>query len=964
MRHSAPIEKEKSPQELASALLDEVKALITEVRPEQSARLRVELDSTLDREIGLDSLSRVELIGRIERSFEVTLPERVFTEAETPRDLLRAVLSADPSKSTTQVVDSAKMELPETEGEPHQAETLIEVLNWHAYAHPNRPQIRFYSEAEEGEVITYGQLRERAASVASGLQNLGVEPGEPVALILPTGQDYFFSFFGILLAGGVPVPMYPPVRWKGAGDHLLRHRAIMSNCAASTLITVPEARKFAGLLKTQVDTLDNIVTVADLESADVDFQEPAVKSNAVAFLQYTSGSTGNPKGVVLTHANLLSNIRAMGNAIEADSSDVFVSWLPLYHDMGLIGAWLGSLYYAMVLVIMPPTSFLARPKRWFEAIHRYRGTLSAAPNFAYELCLKRLADNELEGLDLSTWRVAFNGAEPVNPDTVERFCKRFDKFGFKRKTFSPVFGLAECSVGLAFPPLERDPIVDRIQRDSLVKGGQAIPADDSDALPHRFVSCGRPIPGHEIRVVDEAGRELPERREGKVQFRGPSATSGYYRSFEETRRLFDEDWLNTGDLGYFAGGDLFVTGRTSDIIIRAGRNIYPQELEEAIGRISGVIEGHVAVFGSSDSASGSEKLVVLAEARSKNPEVLDEIRAAINALSTDLVGTPPDDCVLAPPRTVLKTSSGKIRRSASRELYERGAIGQHEGATWKQVARLTWAGFLPQVRRTCRNTSAAIYAACCWTVFVTMAPFVWLAVVTLPYSSWRWSFIRMTGRLLARITRIPLIVNDAEHTSLARPCVIVSNHASYLDGYVLAATLPVNVRFVAKAELKENIFIRLFLNRLGAEYVERFDSLQGIEDAGRIGGESIVNRPLLYFAEGTFTRMPGLLPFHMGGFLAAAKTGADVIPLAIRGTRSILRADSWFPRWGAITVTIGTPLATKNSRDQTASELWADAVRLRDAARDHILRHCGEPDLAHERAPIFEAAKHPRNSSS
>jgi len=443
-------------------------------------------------------------------------------------------------------------------------------------------------------------------------------------------------------------------------DHMRRHSAILKNCEAKIMVIIPEAKRFVQVLKAQVESMHTLATVEELISGKSTYNKYTPAANNIAFLQYTSGSTGNPKGVMLSHANLLANIHALGDVVQVKSTDVIVSWLPLYHDMGLIGTWLSGLYYAAMLVVMSPLSFISRPQRWLWAFHRFRGTISAAPNFAYELSLKRLTDNDLQGLDLSSWRIACNGAEPVSPETVENFCRQFGKYGFKRKTMMPVYGLAECSVGLAFPPLDRDPLIDKIDRDVFVDTGHAVPSAESNEKVLRFVACGRPLPNHEVRIVDNAGRELPERYEGRLQFRGPSATSGYYHNAEDTKQLFDGDWLDSGDMAYIAGGDIFITGRKKDIIIRAGRNIYPQELKEAVGKIAGVRKGNVVVFATKDTVNQTEKLVVMAETRKENPGKQNALREEINTLAMDLVGAAADEVVLAPPGTVLKTSSGKF----------------------------------------------------------------------------------------------------------------------------------------------------------------------------------------------------------------------------------------------------------------------------------------------------------------
>ena len=409
------------------------------------------------------------------------------------------------------------------------------------------------------------------------------------------------------------------------------------------LITNDDAKAVARLLTSHIDSLRHVFSVGELERARHACDVVTRSGDDTAFLQYTSGSTGDPKGVILTHANLLANIRGDGRAMAAESGDVFVSWLPLYHDMGLIGAWFGSLYHAPKLVIMSPLTFLSRPERWLWAIHRYRGTLSAAPNFAFDLCVRRIDDAAIAGLDLSHWRLVANGAEAISPDTLTAFCERFRPYGFRDEAMLPVYGLAECSVGLTFSPLGRAPRIDEIDRERLATRGRAEPAaaDLDPARRLRIVACGLPLPQHEIRVVDDSDRELPERCEGRLQFRGPSATSGYYRNPEKTAALVRDGWLETGDLAYIAGGELFVTGRSKDLIIRAGRNLYPSELEHVVGEIDGIRNGCVAVFGSPDPDSGTERLVVVAETRRRRDEQHDDLRQAINAAATEIIGGPP-----------------------------------------------------------------------------------------------------------------------------------------------------------------------------------------------------------------------------------------------------------------------------------------------------------------------------------
>jgi len=934
----------EQPDSRGEALLDLVRQLAVELHPRRQRTLRVALDSVLDRDLGFDSLSRVELLRRIEGAFAVSLPEQVLASADTPRDLLRAVSAAHATGRPGALAKvKKKVAAPgEAEGAPRAAETLLEALDWHVLAHPQRAHVYLYGETDEPEEISYAALLDGAQRIAAGLREQALQPGQNVAIMLPTGRDYLYSFFGVLLAGGVPVPIYPPVRPSQLEDHLRRHAGILGNARAVLLITVPEAQAVARLLKAQVEALRSIVTPQELATGTVHSRH-GVRPEDVAFLQYTSGSTGQPKGVILTHADLLANIRAMGEVVRADSTDVFVSWLPLYHDMGLIGAWLGSLYYACPLVLMSPLAFLTRPHRWLWAIHQHRGTLSAAPNFAYELCLSKVEDSDIDGLDLSSWRRAFNGAEPVSPQTVRHFSQRFSRYGFRPAAMAPVYGLAEAAVGLAFPPYDRGPLIDRIQREPLVASSEAIPANEADTHALEFVACGQPLPGYQIRIVDPAGHELPERQEGRLEFRGPSVTTGYFRNPDATRELFDGDWLDSGDLGYIASGDVYLTSRSRDIIIRAGRNIYPYEVEEAAGNIPGVRKGCVAVFGSTDPDTGTERIIVLAETRETEAAVQEALRDQIHVLATDLLGMPPDEVVMAPPHTLLKTSSGKIRRAAIRELHEQGRLGQGPQAVWRQVARLALATIRPRLRTVWHWLSATGYAAYAHMLLWLLAPVVWLLVVLLPRLHWRWAAMRRAAQWLFRLARIPLHVQGVDRLHGDRASVVVANHASYLDGIVLIATLPVRLGFVAKAELEQSFITRIFLRRIGAVFVERFDLQRGVADARHIAHQVQAGHSLLFFAEGTFTRMPGLLPFHMGAFVAAAEAGVPVVPVTIRGTRSILRAGSWLPHAGTVSVHVGEPL-------EPAGTDWDAAVKLRDATREVILQQAAEPDLALERS--------------
>jgi 1-acyl-sn-glycerol-3-phosphate acyltransferase len=943
---SEPHRAEGETEEVAAAVLQTVRDLAVELHPKLIDPRLVRLDSELDRDLALDSLSRAELLLRLNRRFKARLSERLIGEAETPADLLAAVLAAGPAAPEAPIETRRREAKPTAAAlgdveEPVEATTLVDALARHARRHGERPHILLWRASGPPEPIAYDELYREALAAAGGLIDAGLRPGDRVAIMLPSGRDFFVAFMGALFAGAVPVPVYPPFRLSQIEDHLRRQAGILANAGASALVANDEIRAVGALMLGLVDSLRCVVTVQELGAAEVLAAPLPAAADTLALVQYTSGSTGDPKGVALTHGNLLANIRAMGAALNASSADRVASWLPLYHDMGLIGCWLGSLYYGAPVLVMPPLTFLADPARWLWAIGDHRATISAAPNFAFEFCLKAVDDARIAGLDLSSLRALLNGAEPVSPITVTRFCERFAPYGFRPQMMAPVYGLAENAVGLAFPPLGRGPLVDRVDRRSLDRDGIARLAAPADPNPALLVACGRPLPRHEIRVVDEASRELPERCEGRLQFRGPSATTGYFQNPEKTRALFDGDWLETGDRGYIAGGDVFVTGRIKDMIKRAGRNIYPQELEEAAGALEGARRGCVAVFPALDPRTGTEQLVVMAETRLADESKREALRGAVADTSRALLDLTPDEIVLVPPRTVPKTSSGKVRRAAARAMFEAGLSEATRSSPGIQIARLAIAGLGARARRALRALAAAAYGAWFWLALALIGICAYPVVLLAPRRAWRHRALSAAARLFFRLARIALDV-EVETPLLHGAAIFVANHASYLDGAVVTAVLPGEISFVAKEELARQIVAGPFLRRLGAIFVRRSDPMGGVADARAAIEQARTGARVVWFPEGTFSRMPGLLEFHPGAFLAAAELDLPVVPITIRGTRSILRGDTWLPRRGEISVHVGAPLAP-TGRDFEA------ALKLRDAVRAQILARCGEPDLAHER---------------
>ena len=914
--------------EIVGRLVDELSG-ITVRRPA--------LDDSLDRDLGISSLERVELLLRLEQAFGVRLADSVMAEAATPRDLVAAIRHAPPGAAALAppTHDGVVPLTSALTAVPTSAGSLVEALRWHAERSPARTHVYLRNDDGREEPITYGELQTAATALATGLRALGIGKGDRVALMLRTERAFFETFFAALLVGAIPVPLYPPVRAEDLLAYTRRQQGILRNAGARILVTFAEAERIGTLIRGQVPALEAIRTVDRLRTDDTSPRAERSGIDDPALIQYTSGSTGDPKGVLLSHANVLANVRAVGEAFEIRSDDVAVSWLPLYHDMGLIGLWLGALYFGVPVAIMSPLTFLSRPSRWLWAIHTHHGTISAAPNFAFDLCARKVTDAEIEGLDLSRWRIAVNGSEAVSADTIERFTRRFAPYGFRPDAMCPAYGLAESSVALTLSSLRRRPRVDCIAREPFERTREIRPASDSDPRALRFVSCGRPVRQHHVRIVDQSDRCLGERVEGRIHFRGPSVTRGYFGNADATRTAWRDGWMDSGDLGYQADGELFITGREKDLIIQGGRNFCAEELEAITSRVPGIRPNCVAAFGAQDPTTGTERVIVVAETRERDRDRREALKRAVRDALVTGIGTTPDVVLIADPRTVLKTSSGKIRRGAMRDAYLTGTLGRHRSMTGQQ-ARLLATTVIASIRRSIEWLGRVIFTG-------------WIAIVLVASLPMLWGYlaVRGAGRHADRATKWwsrfaltlcglrPRVVG-LEHLRGLGSAVLVANHASYIDPVVLMAAVPTAFHFVAKRALTRYPVIGTVIRKAEHLTIEKAglsDRLAGADDVERKLREG---DRLIIFAEGTFASRPGLLPFRLGAFRAAVDTGRPIVPIALEGTRRLLPDGTWLFRRAPITVTVGAPIEPHSKR-------WPEIVRLRDAAVDHIASACREP---------------------
>ena len=532
-------------------------------------------------------------------------------------------------------------------------------------------------EAEEAPVyLPWGRLHDEARAAAATLQSRGLAPGDHVALLGPTTRALVTAIQAIWLAGGCVVVLPIPLRFSSVEEFMAQTRALMRSGDISLLLIDPGMAAYY----TPAPGDPSIITLDTLEPGAEGLLEPTElrpmkeDPHRLAVLQFTSGSTADPKGVMLPHHVIGANIDGMIEAAAVTPEDVIVSWLPLYHDMGLIGMLTVSMTVGCSLVLASPLDFTGRPADWMRWLSRYRATITAGPNFSWALAgraLNRLSDTG-EKLDLSTLRIALNGAEPVDPYTVETFVASAEPHGFRPGAEFCAFGMAEVAIGGTFPPPMRGMVVDAVERAALESQGLARPAPPEAQTSRRLPLLGRPVPGLEMRICDPAtGEVLGERKVGELELRGTSVTTGYYGDKEMSAAVFRGEWLRTGDLAYLVEGpgggppELVVCGRIKDLIIISGRNIYPEDIERAVGAIEGVRKGNVIAF-SVESERRKEAIVVVAEMRQADP---GELRRAIRRRVIEICEVPPRDIVLTEPGLLPKTSSGKLRRGFCRKRY-------------------------------------------------------------------------------------------------------------------------------------------------------------------------------------------------------------------------------------------------------------------------------------------------------
>ena len=596
--------------------------------------------------------------------------------------------------------------------------TLIDVLDQASSV--NDRGYTFLDKGLTPKDWSFNEMSREADRRARYFLSIGLVPGDRLAMIIPEGEDFVLTFFGAVRAGLVPVPMYPPLALGRIDSYLDTAARILGSAGAKLLVTTKQVAPVLWSLVAKVENIEDILLTEKIRDHDdskvtATLDDVAIGPDDPCFLQFTSGSTADPKGVIVSHANLVANAKAiMIDGLESDpATDRGVSWLPLYHDMGLIGFVVAPMLNQVPVVFIPTLEFVKRPGVWMDTIDKYRGTITFAPNFAMGLASKRVSEKRLSEMDLSCLRVVGCGSEPINPTTMGTFAKTFAKAGFNANALMPAYGMAEATLAITFDSF-REPVTSiRIDRERYEADNVAeiLPADAENAHLD-LVACGKTFPDHEVAVIDDEGKPLAAGQVGEIVVRGPSVTPGYFENSDATVELLKDNWLHTGDLGFKHSGHLYVSGRKKDIIILNGRNYYPQSIEWEVEQLDGVRKGNVVAF--SVPGDSTEELVIAAETKREDhealsSEIIKHLRSTVGvrARAVKLVG----------PGQLPKTSSGKIQRRKTKLLFETNALGSEGNRTLGSTAtKVTLAkhvtyGALIRLKRSITKPARRVFGA-------------------------------------------------------------------------------------------------------------------------------------------------------------------------------------------------------------------------------------------------------------
>jgi acyl carrier protein len=791
--------------------------------------------SSFQSDLGLSSLDLVELVVRVESRLEIEVPDEVAEEADTALGWAKAIREgseAAAAKPAYRIVPPTAEPVPL----PTAATDLIDVLHWHAENAHGRVHAHLLQEGG-GQAVTVDQLLEEATRVARGLISLGLCRNDTVAIFLPNSLEFMQAFLGVMLSGGIAVPVYPPADSTRIAAYIERQVHILRAANIRFLISFRQARPIARLLRLKLPSLIEITDVPQLRDFGNHTSARLPHRSDVALIQFTSGTTQDPRGAILTHQGILHNIRAIGQTLDVRPGDAVVSWLPLASDLGLVGCWLFSLYHATPLTLLSPQEFLDRPEAWLWAIHDSRGTLSAAPNFAYELATRRIPMWTIDGVDLSCWRVAVNAGETVLASTVHRFAQRFARVGFRPEAITPAYGLAENSVALALSPPASPP-----------------------TLRNGYFSVGKPLPGVDVRLVDHHGHPVPDGQIGRLEFRGASRCRGYVG-----HSPWDDDtWVDSGDLAFALHGELHITGRSKDVILRQGRQIAPEPLEEVIGALPGIVSNGVAALGHRDAASGTERLVIAAETTAHNAWERHRVEAAVRKAAADFLGFDPDSVLLLAKGALPRTANGKLRRAAAAHLLDQGLLADPPPSPTSQLTALWTENFPALAARALRQFTHLLKQGCRSLAARLLAAAVRLA--------------RLNPQLGARLVLSALGWRPTpEGTQMRGPVVIVSNRCNWRDPLSVLSLVESQAVLAGEESL---LHLPPWAARLVAPLVLRAPG--DMERALRDG------KAVILFPDSILGTPVARCRYRLRAFEAAQATGAPILPFGMQIIRNKL----------------------------------------------------------------------------
>ncbi len=900
----------KKNQAIQAAIIKATQSFLIESGHKQAYRA-VTLEKSLTYDLGIGSIERIELMQRLEKIFSIRLEENSIARADNLDVIYEEILNKLEQKQPEYHFVDHIADLPEID--MRSAESLVDILLLGKQQDPLRTWLYLQNADGKEATLSYQELYNETINMACYLKEKGLRPGNKIVIALPTSCEFFYAFFASLLLGGRPI-ISSPLLLKEKKQSL---PPFLIDGDVDFVIAEDN-------LKSQLN-LKKIIFLSPSDALDVKHKDQNIcineKNNGVVGL-LTAGTTGDKKEILLRQESVLENIKSSIDAMSMSPSDIVVNWLPLNNSVSLISMCLTSLYAGIPLVLIDYNDFLQQPERWLWAIHFHQGTISVASDFDLAQCTQKIKFHTLDGLDISSCRVALVATDQPQVDTLNAFNQKFSPYGFKETCLTPAYALTENGALLTISNPGNKYQTDQASLDRLLKENTAEKTDTSLSID--YVNCGEVVGNNDIRIADSDGVVLKDRQIGKIQFSRPS-------SFEDDSRR----WISSGDYGYTVNKSLFVIGREQGLIyLKESKQCYAKVIENLVGMLPDINANSVAAFNDSN-----ENYILVVETTVDSASQHSNVREIVSKKLKQSGISTPEKIIFLKNNSLPRTLSGKIKRFQCKKDYENNSLGRELSPSLIQKIKVKSKKIWNILSGKIKFSLRVIYTFYVGIILVLTGPPGWIIIMCLPRKLGA-KFLKLWCKFLFASMFCPIKYSEDPSVGESKtPIVYTANHTGYLDIVALISVLPSDISYIGKQELSDVGFLKKLMQHLGYIFVNPVDFTKTPGEIAEITETVKSGRSVLIFAEGTFTYATGLRPFKMGTFKIAAETMSPVCPVSIQGVRTVLRDGSCMFRPNFIKIHVSSLIfPVENS--------WSESLRLRDEAYKAIADNCGEKTIS------------------